>query len=285
MKTGSFICLNSQGFHKTAYTHWPSESAAAPLVCVHGLTRNGRDFDPLAQHLSHTRSLICPDVAGRGHSDWLSNQDDYNILQYGRDMVAMLAHFNVDHVDWLGTSMGGLIGMTLAALPNSPIKRLILNDIGPFIPKESLQTIACYLQDSPLFCSDIDANLYLRKIHSGFGPLTDSQWEHLTVHSINQAERDENGCFRLHYDPKIQAPFIAASQLDIDLWALWDQIDCPVLILRGIDSPLLTKETYERMLKKPKVSGHEVANTAHAPALMDSPTIQVIERWLEQTSP
>jgi len=277
MQTGSFPCLSTHGFHRTAYTAWQGEADQTPLVCVHGLTRNGRDFDPLALFLSPSRPVICPDIVGRGLSERLSNPEGYAIGQYCQDMASLFAHLNLAQVDWLGTSMGGLIGMSLAAVPNSPIQRLILNDIGPFIPKEALQDISEYLTQSPLFCSDIEANLYLRTIHSGFGALNDAQWDHLTIHSINQNSRDENGCFRLHYDPAI------SQGQDIDLSVLWDQIECPILVIRGEDSPLLTEGTYEKMLTKPKTQGIVVPNAGHAPALMDLETQGKIRDWLEDT--
>lgn len=285
MKTGHYLCLNSSGFHKTAYTKWPNEDPGNTLICVHGLTRNGRDFDTLSHALYKDMTVVCPDIAGRGQSDWLQNPEDYNIFQYSRDMVGLLSHLGIEQTDWLGTSMGGLIGMSLACLPNSPIKRLILNDIGPFIPQAALQAIAHYLQEKPRFCSDIEAHFYLKNIHSGFGLLSDSQWDHLTHHSIDQNSRDEKGCFRLHYDPEIYSPFKNASGADLDLWSIWDQIQCPVLVLRGEESELLTQKTYTEMLKKPRVSGHVVPKTGHAPALMDQATITVIKEWLTSTQP
>ncbi len=165
-----------------AYVAWGDGEAASNVVCVHGLTRNGRDFDDLASRLAENRRVVCPDVVGRGVSDWLPDPAQYQTPQYVSDMAALIARMDVGWVDWVGTSMGGLIGMALASQAGTPIRRLVLNDVGPFIPKSALERIAEYCGKAKPF-ADIDAlEHYLRQVHAPFGPLADPQWRHLAEH-------------------------------------------------------------------------------------------------------
>ena len=191
------------GFHRLVYTEWGDATAPRTLICVHGLTRNGRDFDRLAAALSERYRVICPDVPGRGRSDWLPAAD-YTIAQYLADMTVLIARLGAVDVDWLGTSMGGLIGMQLAAAAQSPVRRLILNDIGPFIPKAALARIGDYVGKDPHFASLDELEAYLRKIHAPFGPMTDQDWRHLALQGYR---RRENGGFGLAYDPAIGRAF------------------------------------------------------------------------------
>ena len=180
-------------------------------------------------------------------------------------------------VDWIGTSMGGLIGMLVAAGDNTPIRRLVLNDIGPFISLAALEQINAYVGQNPLFSTLAEAETYLRKIHAGFGPLTDEQWHHLAVHSTRQAD----GGFRLHYDPAIKVPFAKTADADFDLWSLWEKIHCPTFVLRGGESGLLTAETASRMTTTgPKAKLATIAGVGHAPALMAKDQIGIIADWL-----
>src|SRR5260221_3599273 len=186
--------LSPTGFHKVAYVDWRRDSLAGAngtenrpktVVCVHGLTRNSRDFDQLAATLVSTQfeRVVCPDIVGRGSSDWLTDPAQYGYPQYLADMNALIARLNVPSVDWIGTSMGGLIGMSLAALPNSPIRRLVLNDVGPVISKAALQRIADYVGLDYRFSSLNALERHLRKIHAPFGPLTDAQWQLMAQYS------------------------------------------------------------------------------------------------------
>jgi len=278
MKQQSFLSLGPHGFHRIAYTQWGHEEKGRTCFCVHGLTRNSRDFDPLAKSLSEDRHVICPDIAGRGYSDWLVNPHDYDFPVYLSDMAALLARIGDEKVDWVGTSMGGIIGMLLAAQPNSPIQRLIINDVGPFIPKESLARIGDYL-GLPLKFPTLKAlEEHLRFIHAPFGNLSDEEWQHLAKHS---AKKSEDGQFTMHYDPAISEPFKQAEPVDVDLWALWESIKCPILILRGEQSDLLTKETAQEMLRRgPDAELVEIPSVGHAPPLMDSGQIGLIQKWL-----
>lgn len=278
MAAGSVRCLGQGGFHKMAYVAWGDGEAASNVVCVHGLTRNGRDFDALAASLAETRRVVCPDVVGRGQSDWLSDPAQYQTPQYVSDMAALIARMDVGWVDWVGTSMGGLIGMALAAQAGTPIRRLVLNDVGPFIPKAALERIGEYCGQALTFEDTEELARYLRVVHAPFGPLTEEQWQHLAIHGA----RDTGKGVALAYDPGIAVPFKMQDDLaDIDLWGLWDAIRCPVLVLRGESSDLLTAETAAEMASRgPKAKVVEIAECGHAPALMAEDQIALIDDWL-----
>ena len=272
--------LSAQGFHKIAYSEWGDPEGSRTLVCVHGLTRNRHDFDPLCQVLSAERRIACPDVVGRGGSDWLKDPAGYGYPQYLSDMNALIARLGGEGVDWLGTSMGGLIGMMLAAQPGTPVRRLIVNDIGPFIPKAALERIAGYVGTQTRFPDLAAAEAYLREVHAPFGRLSDAQWQHLTRHGVSRDEGGEGG-FRLRYDPGIAKAFADAPPEDVDLWGLWERITCPVLVLRGAESDLLTAEVAQEMTcRGPRATLVEFPDCGHAPALMDEAQISVVRDWL-----
>lgn len=267
-----------------AYWEWAGPSADAPvLVCVHGLSRQGRDFDALARALSSRYRVICPDVAGRGHSDWLRQPAGYQIPAYVSDMVALLARLDVEQVDWVGTSMGGLIGLGLAALPRpdgvaSPIRRLVLNDVGPAIRVEALQRIGTYLGKAPRFASLGEGAAYLRSISEGFGPHSDAEWLGLSVPMFRQ----DGGEWRLHYDPAIALPFSAVTPElvaagEAALWAAYDQLSCPTLLIRGAESDLLTAQTARAMTQRgPHARLVELPGVGHAPTLIHADQIAVV---------
>jgi pimeloyl-ACP methyl ester carboxylesterase len=277
-----FLGLSQNGFHRLSHTEWGDPRSAHVVVCVHGLARNARDFDVLAQTLEPHCRVLCPDIVGRGQSDWLARKEDYAYPQYLHDMVALLArateHLPADaRVDWVGTSMGGLIGMLVASQPRHPIRRLVLNDIGPFVPKAALERIALYLGKAPRFASLEEAERYVRAVSAAFGALTDAQWRHLTEHNLRQ---EGDGRWVMNYDPAIAAPFAGAIE-DIDLWHLWDRIDCPVLALRGMLSDLFLPETAREMTRRgPRAQLLELAGVGHAPALMAPDQVEAVCSFL-----
>ena len=281
-RTSSLACLSKTGFHRVAYRELgPRESASAhpvPVVCIHGLARNARDFDALAAVLAAAgRRVICVDVVGRGDSGRLRDPLDYGYPQYLADTAALIARLDCGQVDIVGTSMGGLIGMMLAAQPDNPLRRLVMNDVGPFIPKAALLRILDYVGKDPRFADLAAAEAYHRKIYRGFGALSDAQWRHLTETSLR---RDGAG-WRLHYDPGIARPFQEAEIADADLWALWDRVACPVLVLRGAESDLLLPETAAEMARRgPRAAMIEVPGCGHAPALLESAQTDPIRDWL-----
>lgn len=278
MRREEFLGLSPHGFHRVAYTEWGEVDNPRVLVCVHGLTRNSRDFDALAQYLSPDYRVVCPDVVGRGASDWLAVKSDYSYPQYMADMNALLARLNVDSVDWVGTSMGGLIGMMLAALPKSPIRRLVMNDVGPFIPKAALERIASYVGKFPRMESVHEVELYLRVVLAGFGKLTDAQWQHLAQHSARESRPGE---FGLRYDPDIASAFSVAPLQDVNLWPYWHQVLAPVLLIRGAQSDLLLTETARLMTaSRDNVELLEIADAGHAPALMENDQMERVKAFL-----
>ncbi|HTS52871.1 MAG TPA: alpha/beta hydrolase [Burkholderiales bacterium] len=278
MRAHELRCLGPRGFHRTAYYEWGDAANPRVVVCVHGLTRNGRDFDDLAQALAPRFRVLCPDVAGRGSSEWLSHKPDYGYPLYLSDMAALIARTGAERVDWVGTSMGGLIGMMLTGLPGNPIRRLLLNDVGPFIPKAALERLAAYVGKAPRFATLDALGLYLRTVMAPFGRLTDQQWRHLTEHS---SRRYDDGTFGVCYDPAIGDAF-AGELRDVVLWPVWDAISCPTLVLRGKESDLLLRATAEEMTRRgPKARLVEFDHVGHAPALMAEDQIAVVREFLE----
>jgi pimeloyl-ACP methyl ester carboxylesterase len=267
------------GRYGLSYADWASRAPGRPVICVHGLTRNGRDFDHLARVLRDQRRVICPDVVGRGLSDPLTRPGDYALPTYIAHMAQLLAKLGLAEVDWVGTSMGGLIGMGLAAMGDeSPIRRLVLNDIGPFQPKLALARINTYLGIDLRFASLDALEAHLREIHAGFGPLTDAEWRHLAEHS---AARREDGRFGLNYDQRLGEPMKTGPIEDVELWPVWDQITCKVLVIRGTESDLLLPETAAEMTRRgPRAEVVEVDGTGHAPALMAKDQIAIVHDWL-----
>ena len=274
------LCASASGLHRMAYTEWGDPRNPEVVVCVHGLTRNGRDFDTLAQALAGRYRVVCPDVVGRGRSDWLKDSAGYGFPQYVADMVTLIARLDVASVHWVGTSMGGLIGMFLGSLEGSPIRRMVLNDVGPFITAESLARIGQYVGKAPRFAGLAEAEAYLREVNAPFGPLSDSQWRHLAVHSVRQ---EADGQWSMRYDPGIGDAFrTALVYQDVDLWPVYRQLRCPLLITRGAESDLLTPETATAMTHEASAAGLvEFAGVGHAPMFMDEAQIAAVARFLD----
>ncbi len=277
-------CLDSRGLHRMAYWEWGDPANERVLVCVHGLARQGRDFDTLAADLCAHYRVVCPDIVGRGRSDWLADPMGYAIPAYVADMVTLLARLDAAQVDWVGTSMGGLIGLGVAALAGSPLRRLVLNDVGPSIEPASLARIGTYL-GAPLRWATLDeAADALWAISQSFGPHTREQWLALTR---PQLMADGTG-FKPHYDPAIALPFRAitpeiARAGEAALWAAWDSLALPVLLLRGAESDLLSKATAQAMSERgPKARCVEFAGVGHAPTLVQPAQRQVVRDFLLQ---
>ena len=277
MRERSFFGLGPSGFHRIHYYEWGDHDNDRVVLCVHGLTRNGRDFDALAESLSGQFRVLCPDVAGRGKSGWLAQGQDYQYPQYCADMGALIARSGAHSIDWIGTSMGGIIGMLMAAQNGSPIRRMVVNDVGPFIPKGALERIGDHVGKDISFVSIDEAETYLRFVSAGFGPLTDEQWRHLTEHSVMH---DDEGKVRLIYDPSIAHAFSEPAQ-DVNLWDVWDKITCPTMLIRGGDSDLLLAETADEMTRRgPKTQVVEFPGVGHAPMLMSQDQIDPIHDFL-----
>ena len=293
-----FHSLHNGGFHRIAYTEWGDPANPHVVVCVHGLARNSRDFDFLAAALSADCRVICMDVVGRGESDWLDNKSDYTFSTYQADAAAMLARATAPaepkwftrnssktRLDWVGTSMGGMIGMFLAAKRNSPIRRLVLNDVGALIPWGALFRMKGYVGHGVRFPSLERVEAYLREVCASFGPLTDGQWRHLAEHG---ARREDDGSYVMRYDPAIaqgghdrEFPMGPDVLRGIDLWNVWSKVACPTLVMRGADSDVLRPNTVREMKeRKPDMESVEFAGVGHAPALMSADQISTVKRFL-----
>ncbi len=252
--------------------------AGAGRVCVHGLTRNGKDFDAIAGALSAHYRVICPDMPGRGRSEFLTVAAEYGNPLYLADASALLARLDVESVDWLGTSMGGLIGMMLAAQPGNPIRKLVLNDIGAYVSKVGLERIRSYVGLDPTFPSLDALEATLRLNFAAFGPLTDAQ---LRKMARDSARETPQGGWGFAYDPRIADTFKEGPLEDVDLWPLWEAVRCPTLLLRGALSDLLTREAAEEMTRRgPKAKLIEFPGIGHAPALLEEDQIAVVRDFL-----
>lgn len=278
-------CLDNRGLHRMAYWEWGDPANRRVVVCAHGLSRQGRDFDTLARALSDTWRVVCVDVVGRGQSDWLADPMGYSIPAYVGDMVTLLARLDAESVDWVGTSMGGLIGLGLAALAQSPLRRLVLNDVGPVVEPASLQRIGTYLGLPVRWASVEEAADALWAISQSFGPHTREQWIELTR---PQLKPDGDG-FRPHYDPGIAVPFKAitpeiAKAGEAMLWQAYDSLRLPVLLLRGAESDLLSHDTAQLMTQRgPRARLVEFAGVGHAPTLVAPDQVAAVSDFLRSS--
>lgn len=269
-------CLSPAGLHQMAYQEWGDPANDRTLICVHGLTRVSNDFDALAQALANDYRVICPDVVGRGRSGHLRDPQYYRVPQYVSDMVTLIARLDVASVDWFGTSMGGVIGMALASLPDNPIRKLLLNDIGPSIDAEALARIGAYVGQEVRFATFDEAWQYVRAISQSFGPHSDEQWRKLAADVIRQ---NVEGAWVFLYDPNLALPFKAttahSAQLDEQmLWAAYDAIRCPTLVVRGTESDLLSPATALAMSQRgPRAQVVELAGIGHAPTFLSDAQI------------
>jgi pimeloyl-ACP methyl ester carboxylesterase len=278
----SVQCLDSRGLHRMAWAEWGDPANPKVLVCVHGLSRQGRDFDTLARAMADEYRVVCPDVVGRGRSDWLADPSGYSIPHYVADMVTLLARLNASEVHWVGTSMGGLIGLGLAGLAGSPIRKLVLNDVGPKIEFDALRRIGEYLGDPVHWATEEEAADALWAVSQSFGPHTREQWMALSRPQL----RPDGAGFKPHYDPGIAIPFHAvtpefAQAGEAMLWASYEQVRCPTLLLRGEESDLLSRETAAQMTQRgPRARLHEFAGVGHAPMLVQPEQVAVVRGFL-----
>ncbi|MFM1991510.1 MAG: hypothetical protein RJA99_4467 [Pseudomonadota bacterium] len=274
----SVTCAHPGGLHRMAYWEWGDPSNPSVVLCVHGLTRSGRDFDVLARALSPRHRVVCPDMIGRGASDRVADPMLYQVPQYVADCVTLVARLDVPAVAWVGTSMGGLIGMVLAACEGAPISRLLLNDVGPVLSVEGLTRIRDYVGADPSFPSFEAGEAAVRTLAADFGPLSDAQWRVLTRHTV--VPRGD-GSWRLHYDPRIAEPLRAGPVVAPELWPLYDRIGCPTWIVRGERSDLLSDAVATEMTRRgPKAVRVDVAGVGHAPTFIPDDQVAIVERFL-----
>lgn len=270
------VLLNDR-FYRIHYKQWGNSHSKRVLICAHGLTRNATDFDFIAEALSDEFRVISIDFPGRGKSDWLDNKLDYNFDTYVKVSSHVIARSGAKKVSWLGTSMGGLVGMHLASIPESPIRRMVINDVGPVIPDDAMERIKGYLGIGFKFQSIDHLEQHLRIVHAPFGELTDQQWQHMAK---NSALALDEGGYICNYDPDIAEPFKHHPDNEA-LWQLWDKINCPVGVLHGAESDILLAETTQEMQQRgPKTDVISLPDIGHAPALMNTEQVDIVRRWL-----
>lgn len=280
-----------------AYASWGPANAAHVVFCVHGLTRQGRDFDILAQALVAAAEaaqlppirVICPDVVGRGRSDWLPDPMGYQFPQYASDMAVLIQSLNSQHpierLDWVGTSMGGVIGMLLAAqeLP-VPIRNLVLNDIGPPVSWKSIQFMQTYVGEVGRFASVQDAANAMWEVSKSFGPHTPAEWLALSQHMV---KRLDDGAYCLHYDPQLRVPIRAVTEEatkagEATLWQIYDAVRCKTLLIHGAQSELLSVDAVKAMTQRgPRVQVATLEGVGHAPTLTHQDQIDIVLAFLE----
>jgi len=272
-------CASPRGLHRISYLEWGEPKNERVLVCVHGLTRCARDFEALAAAMSDKYRVVSVDVAGRGDSEWLADPMLYQLPQYLNDLVTLIARLDVESVHWVGTSLGALIGMALAAQPGTPVQKLVINDAGPVVSKVSLERIATYVGLAPAFPNIEAAEKYVRTVSAPFGPHSDAEWRFLTDIVVR---KNADGSLRLHYDPKIGEPFRKLMpEGDMELWPVWDAIQCKTMVLRGGQSDLLTRDTVAKMAARgPKANVVELPGIGHAPTLMHDDQIRIVRDFL-----
>lgn len=279
LREDSITSISKKGFHRISYFDWGKENSDDTVFCLHGLTRNRHDFDKLASRLSKRRRVICPDTAGRGKSDWLRNPDDYQLQQYNMDLTVLISRIGCQNFDIIGTSMGGLMGIIMASMENSPVRKLVINDIAPEVPYEALRRLSLYLGEDPLFDNKKELEKYLRETLSPFGPMTDADWKHMAKTS---ARKSDEG-FRLAFDPAIASNYQRYWLLAyFNLWRFWKRIECPVLVLRGKESDFLTDTLLAKMKNRlPHMDVIEFDDVGHAPTLNAPQQIEPVIEWLD----
>jgi pimeloyl-ACP methyl ester carboxylesterase len=290
-KLKSVQCSSPAGLHRMAYKEWGDPANPRVLLCVHGVTRVGDDFDTLARAMSDRYRVVCPDVAGRGRSERLRDPGLYTVPQYVADMVTLIARTTANcgandeegSVHWVGTSMGGLIGMILASFEDSPIRRLVVNDIGPVLDPAAMARIGEYIGQDLRFASFEEGARFVREVSSSFGPHSEDEWDKLARDVLVQ---EPGGTWVRHYDLGLAQPFAAitperAEQDQVALWAAFDAIRCPTLLIRGELSDLLSRATAEEMTRRgPKPQLAQIPGVGHAPTLMHAQQIAIVRDFL-----
>lgn len=286
----SYLSFNSEGFHQVTYSEWGPEHDEV-IICIHGLTGNGHDFNWIAEHLyKKGYRVIAPDIVGRGRSDFLENADNYNYNQYLTDLTTLFAHLNINKpksIDWIGISMGGLLGIILASFENTPIRSLILDDIGPDTPTEDIDLIVKYLSFEYKFQNISEMEQFMRETRGlSWGPVSEEQWP---IMAENNARALQDGSIGYAFDYNIIHKFKTEPVGQYDLWHCWDHIDCPALLIRGSESTIFPQHVAEEMMhrgpgKRNNVDLEVIEGFGHVPALMDSYQHELVSQWLEKTS-
>lgn len=264
--------------YRVATQEWGDPANPRIVLCVHGLTRRATDFEVLAQHLARHARVVAVDLPGRGRSDWLAGPQDYEFAPYLRSLTAVMDRLQASQVDWVGTSLGGLLGMAMAGIAPERIRRLVMNDVGPFLPKESLERIASYADGTIRYHDPADAEARIRRVMASYGLTSDEAWRRLTATSLR---RFPDGSLGPQFDPAVASRFTSQRFEHVDLWEAWAKVTCPVLVIRGTESDLLDEATLARMIERGGVAVHRVPGAGHAPMLQDEASIEAIERFLD----
>ncbi len=282
----SFLKFQRIPKHTLSYVEWGKSSNPNIIFCVHGLARNAHDFDHIAEHLSKDYRIIAIDLPGRGKSEWLKNKNHYNYHTYVKDVLLLLKKLSITSVNWVGSSMGGIMGMIMSTYYPKYIKTLILNDVGPELPKKTIARIEKYVHLDPSFEKLSEAAQHIKRIYKNFGITSEKDWNHITQNSIRLYPDNK---YRLSYDPRVTegtSSKKASSKRDskdwINLWYLWEKITCPVLLIHGTKSDILLASTIEKMQKSRDFDLHTIKEVGHAPALIHQPDIESIYAWLQQ---
>jgi len=265
---------------------WQNEVNNIPVFCIHGLTRNGRDFDYLASGLNDTRAIYAPDVVGRGQSDWLPKGEIYSYDTYVEDTLHLLDELGLEQVDWVGTSMGGILGMRMACEYPGRIRKIVINDIGAIVSLEAMQRLNDYVGQHMHHATEADAENYLRVCYGAFGLNKSWQWDHMLKHSVKPVD---DGRVRLVYDRAIingiqdEHGELTLTE-DINLWPFWEHFTHPTLLLRGEHSDFLNPSMAKEMCERhPNATLVEFKDCGHAPALMDDKQVSAVRDWLDST--
>ena len=277
MREHSFLGLNPRGFHRVCYKEWGDPHNDRVVICVHGLTRNSGDFFWLAEALSDQFRVVCLDVVGRGQSDYLHDPARYTYPQYMADINALFARLNTKKVCWVGTSMGGLIGMMMASMPQNPIKKMVFNDIGPFVPKEGLQRLVKYVPKTHAFSEFDEVIQFLKTTLMGYRDVTALQWKQIAEQSVrwDLVSKTWNSA----YDPHISSTIGTKDVADLNFWEFWEKIACPVLVLHGESSDILRHDTVAQMACKPRVKTVSFPKQGHALSLATKEQIDLVRNW------
>jgi pimeloyl-ACP methyl ester carboxylesterase len=273
-------CVSSSGLHRVAYLEWGRVDNPRVVVCVHGLTRCAHDFDFLARDLATDYRVVSADLPGRGDSDWLMDPSEYQMPVYLNDMVTLLARLDVETVYWVGTSLGGLVGMALAAFQQTPVSKLVLNDVGPVLGAASLARIHDYVGKWPPLPTMQAAEAYVRAVSAPFGEHSNAEWRFLSEHVVRN---NADGSFRMHYDPSLALPLDAdRATHDVELWNIYDKIRCPTMVLRGEWSDLLSRDTTNSMAERgPRAKVVEIVGVGHAPTLIHEDQVALVRGFLD----
>lgn len=276
-----FLGLGPHGFHDIFYKEWGSSNNPEVLVCAHGLTRNSGDFDYFARRMEDIYRIACPDMPGRGESDWLPTAD-YNHATYLSAASTLIARLGVSELDWVGTSMGGLMGMILAAQPGTPIRKLVLNDVGAFASRESQLAVISSTGNDDRFNTFQAVIQYLKTTYVSWGKIGDDEWINIAKHSSRKLD---DGTYALAYDPNIVAPFKENQNAlqDVNIWPLFDAIQVPMLLLHGCDSAILTAEVAQEMKRRNKnLELVDFPGIGHCPSLMEEDQVKIVRDWLQK---